>query len=171
MRIEYELKPEDWGAFGEYHARTSPPFRRLARAGVAWGVIVVLVLTAAVVQVSHSLAYAGLGVAVAILWAVYWPWRLVVNARKHMAAKDRPCLRGRHMMEAVIEGLHAKCEITDSITAWIGIYAIRETADHIFVMLDETRGYVVPKARVISGNVAELLTEINEFRRRAQNPS
>jgi hypothetical protein len=42
MRIEYEITPEDWVAFGEFCVRASPGYRRLVRLGAAVGVLGVL---------------------------------------------------------------------------------------------------------------------------------
>lgn len=42
MRIEYALTAQDWAAFGDYHARTAPQFRRAKNRILAGGILLVL---------------------------------------------------------------------------------------------------------------------------------
>jgi hypothetical protein len=62
------------------------------------------------------------------------------------------------------EGLTAKCEVTESLVRWPGVQAIVENGDHIFVMLNDVQGYVVPKRRVTSGGVDEFVRKLREYR-------
>jgi hypothetical protein len=47
MKIEYPLTPEDWGAFGEHCARTSPAFQHAANVGRVVGRVLLLALRSA----------------------------------------------------------------------------------------------------------------------------
>jgi hypothetical protein len=87
-----------------------------------------------------------------------------------MAAKERACLRGRHFMEALPAGLRSRCDLADSTIAWAGIRDAIETPDHVFLMLDELQGYVLPKQRVVAGNVGRFLLEVARFRATPQQP-
>lgn len=164
MRIEYELKPDDWGAFGEYCARTSRQFQ----SAIARGILVVAVSAVAVTAVaavrSNDLRWIAGGVVVAIVWALYWPRKMISNARTYMTGREQPCLRGRHVLDANRDGLFAKCDITESTTSWRGIQSIAETGSHVFVMLDEVKGYVIPKSGVVTGDIAEFVAEANRYR-------
>jgi len=70
-------------------------------------------------------------------------------------------------MEVLPEGLHAKCDVTDSVIGWAGIRDVIRTADHVFVMLSDEQGYVVPKKRVITGDLEPLIDEVEHLRRRS----
>ncbi|HEX6085951.1 MAG TPA: YcxB family protein [Thermoanaerobaculia bacterium] len=102
----------------------------------------------------------------AVVWVWYWPRYVIAHARSHMTRRELPCLRGRHAMEAAQQGLSAECDITHSTERWAGISAVAESATHIFVMLNDVQGYVVPKGRVTDGDVGAFLTEMNQYRGR-----
>lgn len=165
MKIEYEITPEDWGAFGEFHARKSSEYRRAAYFGVMVGVFVVLCGTAAAwSQFGTWPAVLGGGLALAVAWGFYWPRHLVAHARAHMTSTDRPCLRGRHSMQASQDGLRAKCDVTDAMIGWVGVHDLLQTSEHIFVMLSAMQGYVIPKKRVISGDLNAFVREVERLR-------
>jgi hypothetical protein len=164
VRIEYDLSPEDWGAFGEYHARTSPQWKRATRLGVINGMVLVLIGAAVLWSDTRSMFWPVFGVGAAAFWAWYWPRQVVANARSSMTRKDRPCLRGRHVMEALPEGLRAKCDVTDSTITWAGVRNVIPTPSHVFVMLDELQGYVVPAGRVLPQDLESFLREVERFR-------
>jgi hypothetical protein len=165
MKIEYEITPEDWGAFGEFHARKSPEYRRVSYFGVVVGVFVVFCGTAvAWSQIAKSPAFLAAGLALAVAWSFYWPRHLVAHARAHMTSADRPCLRGRHSMEASQDGLRAKCDVTDAMIGWVGVHDVLQTSDHIFVMLSAVQGYVIPKKRVMSGELDAFVREVERLR-------
>lgn len=164
MQIEYILTPDDWAAFGEYQARHSPSFQRAKTRtvlngillGVGIGIMLWIYATPVVALVVATCSVAGA--------AWYGPRQLIAHTRAHMAAKDRACLRGHHFIEALPEGLRSRCDIADSTLAWRGILNVIDTPDHIFIMLDELQGYVVPKQRIVAGDVARFLVAVEEFR-------
>ena len=164
MRIEYELTPEYWAAFGEHCGRTAPGFRRTAVIGSLFGVVLILLTTVVLWQRSDSYVWLIIGFAGAGAWGLYWPRYLVSHARSHMRNREQPCLRGRHVMEAAANGLSAECEITSSVVKWPGIHAVSQTADHVFVMLSDVQGYVIPKKRVTSGDVEHFVRELHQHR-------
>jgi len=167
MKVEYEITPEDWAAFGEYHARTSSHFRKFVHVGIAVGVVLLLAIGEILSLSTDSPVFVVVGLVAAIIWVLYWPRQVIANVRTHMARKDQPCLRGRHLMEVLPEGLHAKCDVTDSVIGWAGIRDVIRTADHVFVMLSDEQGYVVPKKRVITGDLEPLIDEVEHLRRRS----
>ena len=98
MKIEYALAPEDWAAFGEYHARTAPQFRRVKNRSLAGGILFALGSGAALSSIAGTPVWLLIGLASAVAWAWYWPRQFVANVHAHMLRKDRPCLRGQHIM-------------------------------------------------------------------------
>jgi hypothetical protein len=67
-------------------------------------------------------------------------------------------------MEALQDGLRAKCDVIDSLIGWVGIHDLIQVPEHLFVMLSAMQGYVIPKARVISGDVDAFLREFQRLR-------
>lgn len=164
VKIEYDITPEDWGAFGEYHARRSPQFRRATRGGVMTGMLILLLAATAMSLAMHSIAWLALGFVAAAAWGWYWPRQVVINTRSYMARKDLPCLRGHHVIEALPEGLRAKCDVTESLVAWVGVRDVIQTPEHVFVMLDGLQGYVIPKKLVLSGELEPFAREVERLR-------
>ena len=140
MRIEYNLDPEDWADFGEYHARHSATGRRVVRNGAIGGALLLLVLGAGLGLASKSPVEPIVAVCAAIGWVLYWPRQFIANVRKSMAGREKLCLRGLHFMDAFPEGLHAKCDVTESTVRWVGIRNVIQTDHHLFLMLGETQG-------------------------------
>lgn len=168
MRIEYLLTPDDWAAFGEHHARNAPHFQRAKNRAVRNGVLLALVIGVATCIVTKSAVPSVIAACAAIGWAWNASGRLVADVRTHMASKERACLRGRHILEALPAGLRSRCDIADSTVAWAGIREVIETSDHAFLMLDELQGYVIPKKHIVAGDVRHFQIEVANFRAAAQ---
>jgi len=95
--------------------------------------------------------------------ALLWPDRLVSHARSHMQRREQPCLTGRHVLEANPEALTAKCSVTESSTKWVGVHRVDETTRHVFVMLNDVQGYVIPKARIREGDLRQFTAEAQRY--------
>ena len=164
MQIEYLLTPDDWAAFGEYHARHSRHLQNAKNTAILKGVLLALMIGVAASISTKS----AVPLIIAACAAIGWSWnasgRLVAHVRAHMASKERPCLRGPHILEVLPAGLRSRCDITDSTVAWAGVREVIETSEHIFLMLDELQGYVVPKQRIVVGDPRQFLHEIAKFR-------
>jgi YcxB-like protein len=169
MQIEYVLTPDDWAAFGEYHARHSPHFQRVKNQAVLNGILLALVAGGTLWIFASPAVALVIAICVAAGSAWYGPRQLVAHVRTHMVSKERACLRGRHFMETLPAGLRSRCDITDSTVAWAGIRDAIETPDHIFLMLDEMQGYVVPKQAIVAGDVGHFLREVAKFRAAQHN--
>lgn len=165
MRVEYELTPDDWAAFGEHCARTAPGFQKTTQVGLVIGMLLILGCSALLSLRAGTFLWLFAGMVAALIWGLYWPWYVVSHARSHMRVREQPCLRGGHLIEAVAEGLHAKCDITESTVRWPGIRSVSETPDHVFVMLSDVQGYIIPKRRVTNGSLELLLQEIDHYRK------
>ena len=170
MQIEYVLMPDDWAAFGEYHARHSPDFQRVKNRATLNGVLLAVLVGVTLWIYANATVALIMAICIAAGSAWYAPRQLVAHARAHMAAKERACLRGSHFMEALPAGLRSRCDFADSTIAWAGIRDAIETPDHVFLMFDELQGYVVPKQRIVAGDVGGFLLEVAKFRATQQQP-
>jgi hypothetical protein len=164
MRVEYDLNADDWADFGEYCVRTAPEGRLAKRRGMVSAALTTAVLCA-LVWLKFGLSWP-VGAAIGgACWALYWPHRLVSHARAHMRSRKRLCLTGRHFAEATPEALITKCEVAESTTKWSGVHHVTETAHHVFVMLSDVQGFVVPKARIRSGDLDQFVREAQTYAR------
>ena len=161
MRIEYDLTPEDCAAFGEYCVLNSPAVRRMTQVAVVGGIALSLITFGAFWLRSGSAWWLAAGFAVAVAWGWYWPRQVVANARAGMSNRERPCLRGRHVMEALPAGLVAKCDVTEATIRWVGIHSIARTTNHVFVMRSDIEGFVIPIGRVTSGDIDQFVKEVD----------
>lgn len=169
MTIEYEVKREDLGALGEFYARGSAPFQRAVQNRMVTGALLFIVGFALVARAdNHPGVWLTIGVVLAVWWCFYWPRKAIANVRAHMATHQRACLDQKHAIEIDPAGLTATCSITRATTRWAGIHSIEQTESHIFVMLDDHRGYVVPKTRMLSGDLSEFVETANRYRDDAQ---
>ncbi len=169
MRIEYNLEPEDWADFGEYCMRQSAVYRRVVRNSWMGGVLALLLLCAAPALAAMKLPSASIaavcGAAGAVVGGVWGrPQRVIANVRKSMVERQPPCLRGLHIMEALPEGLHSTCEVTESTIRWAGIRNVTQTDDHLFLMLGESQGFIIPKGRIVQGNLDRFLEDVARYR-------
>jgi hypothetical protein len=163
MRIEYDLTAEDWADFGEYCARTAPEFRRAIHGGITSGVLTIVVVSGLLWLKTSSLGLVLVGAVTAVAWGLFWPRRLVSHVRAHMRKRQLQCLTGLHILEATPEALLAKCDVTESTTRWAGIDHVAETARHVFVMLSDVQGYVIPKARIRGGDLDQFAREAQSY--------
>src|SRR5207247_2899337 len=88
----------------------------------------------------------------AALWLAT-PSLMYRNIRRHAVARKRPCIHGRHVLEADSTGLRAKCDISESLHAWAGVKSIEPKGKHVFVFIGDSLGYTVPRARILSGDL------------------
>jgi hypothetical protein len=163
MKIEYDLTPDDWADFGEYCARTAPEFHRARRNSIIVSLITVAVASIIIWLTTRSPTIVLCAAIFGLAGAILWPDRLVSHARSHMQNRERPCLTGRHVLEASPEALTARCNVTESSTKWVGVHRVAETPRHVFVMLNEVQGYVIPKARICEGDLRQFTTEAQKY--------
>jgi t-SNARE complex subunit (syntaxin) len=163
MKIEYDLTAEDWAALGEHCARTAAECRHARRNSVALGVIVVVVVSILLWLTTASLTMVVTAAAGGLFGALFWPNSIVSQAREQMVRRERPCLTGPHVLEATARGLIAKCDVTESITRWAGVHRVDETTRHVFVMLNDVQGFVVPKARIRGGDLVKFVSDAQRY--------
>ncbi len=163
MKIEYELTSADWADFGEYCARTAPEFRRARRNNILSGLITVVVLSTILWPTTASLVMVGFDAVGSVTGALLWPNRMVPHARSHMQKRERLCLSGRHILEAHADGLVARCNVSESTTRWISVHHVAETTRHVFVMLSDVQGYVVPKNGIHEGDLGQFTSEARRY--------
>jgi YcxB-like protein len=152
LKIEYELKPEDWGEFAVYVASQSQSLRRSK-----WTLRLLVSGSLLIFAVDRARAHDSISAAViAILAVALWlsvPHMIFGNVRQHAMNRDRPCLRGRHSLEIVQEGIRATCDVSNSLHQWAGIRSIVSTSTHVFVLIGQSLGYTVPRAGIVEGNL------------------
>jgi hypothetical protein len=152
LRIEYELKPEDWGEFAVYLAGQSRSLRRTKWIVLLVGTGSLLIFAAGQVR-EHDTIWAVGGSLLAVAWWLSVPHLISRSMRRQAMTRERPCLRGRHTLEIVEEGIRATCDVSNSLHRWAGIRSIVGTSTHVFILIGEVMGYTVPRAGIVGGNL------------------
>ena len=152
LKIEYDLAPEDWGEFAIFWASDSPSIKRsiLTTRLLVSATLVLVCLTK---DSPHRVLWALGGVLSAVAWWGIAPSLVNESLRRKAENRYRPCLRGRHMLEIVDTGIRAKCEVSESLYKWAGIRRVVSTPTHVFVMIGDSLGYTVPRARMVEGDL------------------
>ncbi len=161
MRVEYELAPEDWAAFAERCALRSRPFRQTRLYMQGLGSLAILIAVVRFIGPSTEAALLTL-----LLVGCWWwlaPQLLYRRVRRQAIVRDRPCLKGRHVLEADSECLRAKCDVSDSRHKWAGVRAVESQRTHVFVFVGDSLGYTVPRSRVVSGDLERFVEVANGY--------
>jgi hypothetical protein len=152
VRLEYELIPEDWGAFVDYCTVHSKPSRKVSRT-VRWVGSIAFSLMSIIMWQARGLVWFVGCVFLVTAWWVYAPHLFRLSVRRQAMAHKRPCLRGRHTMEAVNDGVRASCDVSESLHRWAGIREVAKTQAHVFLLIGDSMGYTIPRERVLSGDI------------------
>ena len=161
MRVEYELMPEDWGAFAEYCAARSP---RVQGSILSSRLLGSLVLAIAAFSLLGGSVWQRAPFAVLLAAAWWWatPRLMYRNVRRAALARERPCIRGRHTLESGPDGIRAKCDVSESVHTWAGVRSVTSAPEHVFVLIGDALGYAVPRGRVVSGDLDGFVKAVTE---------
>jgi hypothetical protein len=88
------------------------------------GVITVIVISVLLWLTTGSIGLVVPAAVFGLAGALLWPDRLVSHARSHMRKRKLPCLTGCHILEATLEALIARCNVTESTTRWVGVHTL-----------------------------------------------
>lgn len=152
MRLEYELKPEDWAAFAEHCVSHSRSFQRTKLGVQSFGALALLLATFSTLN-GRTVGTPLVALALASAWWFVTPPLMYRSVRRQALVRDRPCLRGRHSLEASPDGLRAKCDVSESLHKWTGVRGVESGREHVFFLIGEGVGYTVPRSRIVSGDL------------------
>ena len=161
-RLEYDLTPDDVAAFGEFCVRNTPEFARAVGWNRAGGIVVILGISVALYVHFSSVGLLVTGFVSAAAFGWYWPRQVIRNARERMLRQTRACLNSRHVLETTDEGIHAACGVSDTRIRWQGFETIVEADEHVFLILDPGRGFMIPKKRIVAGDLGEFVRVVQE---------
>ena len=170
MEIEFSVEEADVLAFSEYHNEHSESaqairLRNTYGYGLAFmGVGVVLLLVGSV----------GLGVAFLLLgpiWMVYWPRRARQFYRKQAAALWRegrnPIFQGSHILRLEDNGLLSISPAGESRMPLRTVQRLVTTPDLFLIYMGAIQAIIVPRGRVVRGDVDKFSEELERLMRSA----
>jgi hypothetical protein len=167
MKIEFTLSIDDWVAFSLHYLETSAEGQRVRSNGRIYGCLFLFILGGLLAFWTASLVPLLFGLLAVVGWYLLWPQLLrssqrEATERRHYESQN-PCLNGVHRLEVTAEGLHASCDVSDTVIQWPGIARIATNATHGFVVLRNSTGYVIPREKVREGDFATFIACTQEY--------
>jgi YcxB-like protein len=153
MKVQYNLTVEDFAAlqrFGESQQPSSGFRSRL------WACIAIGVIACCVVAMANSdgmaIQWDSLGIYVVLsFWAVLvylvvatW-WSKRTFPRTAYAAANQRQMTENLLLELLPEGLKHSTHFSTNTLSWSVVKRIDETAEHLFFLLDDNSGFVIPR--------------------------
>jgi len=161
--LEFRLEESDLLAFSEHHIDQSPASRETRRRQT-YGYAVLFALFGLIFLFFGEGALAIAFLVLGPLWIAYWPWRLRQIRRKQILAAYRegnnPALENTVVLGIADDGLTCVSPTSQSRTAFRALQRIAETPEHVFVYLGPLQAHVIPRRRVIRGDVDKFVQEL-----------
>jgi hypothetical protein len=158
MRIEYYLTHDDWTAFADYCVDYAPTFVKARKQTQ-----VLTVLTGALIGSAIGGFYGvwwpiAIGVLVGTGGAFYQVPRDMKKSTRNFVLRQRAIARvGRHVAEAQPDGFHTANDVATATVSWTMIERIDETPTHVFVLLAEASGYVIPRGPIPTSDLTQFV--------------
>jgi hypothetical protein len=162
--LRFDLETEDLDAFQWYHYKHSWLMRK-ARYRLL-GILAVPMFLANLLlfsefswlpQFAFSLMLAAVFIA---LLAVLYRWAHFRQIRVHMRHMDLSGLICEHELRLEETFLMEVTTVNVSRHAYDRIHSIEESADHAFIFISPIQAHVIPKQRVLQGDLTRFLTEL-----------
>jgi len=166
MKIEFMLSIDDWVAFSLNYLETSPEGKNLRSSGQTRGSIIICLIGIFFAVYFLSFWPFLIGLLAVCVWYFIWPKMLqssqsAATERRHRESKN-PCLNGAHLLELTPVGLHASCDVSDTVIKWSGIARVESNSTHGFVYLRNNTGYVIPQGKVRDGDFAIFMANMQQ---------
>ncbi len=149
MEYHYTLTKDDYVAFNMHHAQHSERVQKVLRVQ-RWMSLIFLLIPLLVSWVEGEFLL-GMFVAfalLAVLWFLFYPKYFYRSIKKNIGKVinegDNSSLTGEHTMMVTEEALVEKSSKGEVKTPWSSITQIRETDEHIFILVSAMSGYVIP---------------------------
>ena len=152
MQLEYNLNPEDYIRFNEYHFAHSPMVRRNK-----WFFFVLPPLAGCVTVLlmpAHIMAKVITLLLLLIIWPcfalLYWPAAIRHRLHKFMREGDNTTHFGKHIISISPDGLEEMSDTAKNSVKWKGITKL-VTAEHgLYLYNSAVSAYIVPNSAFTS---------------------
>ncbi len=153
MRVDVQITIEDFRAFCKAaykRAQSLPPpsesnpWRRRLLAGFAFFGVVLVDLVAIRLTDGPIVQYFLFGGLLALPFCGFFVYSYV-NAQHRMQPEESGAVLGRKSFELTENGVVEVSPQTESITRWAGVMSVEETPEHIFLFVDRSAAFIIPK--------------------------
>jgi len=157
MNIKYKVDMEDLVAFNQYFVATSPFLRRhrLIVIAVISSIYIILEGVQALARdsITPLLLWSGIAVVFGVL---YYRASLKVSP-KHIArlysSEKNNGIFCEHELAILPEGIHEKTDVNEQLSAFSEIERIEITDTHVFIFIGTMQAHVIPKNKVLEGDL------------------
>ena len=158
MRIEYNLTSDDWEAFGDYCVDHAPSFTKARRQAQFMVVFFGGIFGSAIGAYYGVLWPLWIGLGIGVGGALYQIPRDIKKSTRDFVLRQRAIARqGRHVADARPDGLHTENDVASTRLNWAMIDRIDETPTHVFIMLAEASGYVIPRGPIPTSDLTQFV--------------
>ncbi|HKS07232.1 MAG TPA: YcxB family protein [Gemmatimonadaceae bacterium] len=169
MRIEYTLTNDDWNAFADYCVDHAPSFIKARKQTQVLTVLTGALLGSAIGGWYGVWWPSAVGVLIGIGGAIFQiPRDMKKGTRKFVLRQTAIAREGRHVADAQADGLYTENDIANAKVAWRMVERIDETPTHVFVLLAEATGYVIPRGPLPTSDLVQFVDVARGHMRSAQ---
>lgn len=149
MEYHYTLTKDDYVAFNMHHAQHSERVQKVLRVQ-RWMSLIFLFIPLLVswIEGEFLVGMFAAFVLLAVLWFLFYPKYFYGSIKKNiikvMNEEGNSSLTGEHTIMVTEDGLVEKSSKGEVKTPWSSITQIRETDEHIFILVSAMSGYVIP---------------------------
>ena len=162
MHISFRPTEDDWAALVDFQLAHSPTLHRAVRRTQLIGAIVGGGLAIAIAAATRSLLFGAIALVVAGFAWLEIPVTMKKQMRKQMRALFQESLSqgsdGETRLEIREEGLSAVGMRGAGLINWTAFHAVAESPSHAYLGLGGASGIVIPKQRILSGDLPGFMT-------------
>ena len=168
MMITYQLERNDYYKFGKFVStrvraeRAKPPKspakRQLFRIIFFLLLGMSIILLRELLKDQFNFEFHAYTFAAGLIIGIYLQIAYVIHSSKRMMPWHDGMVLSRARMIVDEAGIETQQENWDTMTRWPGVFDVKETKTHFFLMLDNCAGHTVPKSAFADAN------QLNEFR-------
>jgi hypothetical protein len=155
VELQFRVEEDDIDVFLDHHSQYSAAVREIRRRQL-YGYVILFAIFGLVFWVFGETAVAIAFLVLGPVWAAWWPARARRLAREQAAtfyrAIPRPLSDGPHILRLEDDGLFHAAPGAETRTPYASTH-VESTADHVLVYTSPIQAVVIPRQRVITGDV------------------
>lgn len=164
VHIRFDVTAADWAALADFQLAHSPTLRRTMRNTYWLAAAIVIVLAGSIALFTRSMFFAGVALVAGGIAALGIPRSVQSQMRKQMHAMfDETFPSGASTtmrLEPLEDGLATESPQGIAVIAWSAFTVCTESPDYLYLGLGGTTGIVVPRGRLIEGDVDTFAAEV-----------
>jgi hypothetical protein len=165
--LRYSVDCDDIMEFQQFHYVHSPTMRNQEYGSMGvWAMIAVVACLVGLPEFSLTVRLACaavLAVVIALGIRALSKWSVASHTRQYLREGSNDGVIGDHELRIEENGLMELTSTSESRLAFSRIARIEETRDHAFIYISSLQAYVIPKNRIVSGDVVDFLARLRQL--------